>query len=193
MTIPIVRALVESHGNNFLDKDVLPKTIGGREYLEINLCLDTGANIVCAQSMFLKSSNFPRLPDKTLTVVTVFGKERQTFARSKLKIRKTNNKNENLCALNIPEIGTEKQLDSEFIAHILEHFPFQFNPQVIDKLDTTSFGKINVLIGSNLSQYFKYPISSEALGLPTSTSTSSRLHLPQRFRCLVILTSILIW
>ena len=113
----------------------------------------------------LKSSNFPRLPDKTLTVVTVFGKERQTFARNKLKVRKTNNKFQNLCTLYIPEIGQEKLMDSDFIGHILHHFPFKFNPQVINKIDTTSSGKIHVLIGSNLSSSSKHPISNEQLSL----------------------------
>ena len=160
----IVKAKIKVKNLNFIDKDIKLLEDEEQGYMEGNLCIDTGADLVCGQHDFLESNDFERISDQDLTIVTVFGPQKQSFRRKKLKILRNDGKLENICALDIPEIGHERRMSKEFISSILKHYGTRFDPNILNKIDTETHGKIHLLIGANLTHGEK--LNSEQVGLP---------------------------
>ena len=160
----IVKAKIKIKNLHFIDKDIKLLDNQDQEFMEGNLCIDTGADLVCGQHEFLASNDFEEISDQNLTIVTVFGPQKQSFKRKKLKLLRNDGKFENICALDIPEIGNERRMNKDFISSVLKHFGSKFDPKILNKIDTETHGKIHLLIGANLTHGHK--ISSEQVGLP---------------------------
>ena len=67
--------------------------------------------------------------------MTVFRSQKQSFKRKRLKLLRNDGKFENICALDIPEIGNERRMNKEFIFSVLKHFGSKFDPKILNKID----------------------------------------------------------
>ena len=54
----VVKAKIKVENINFVDKDVNHTSVGGQEFMVTNLCIDTGADLICGQHEFLESNEF---------------------------------------------------------------------------------------------------------------------------------------
>ena len=158
----VIRAKIKVATAHKLDKDVtfIRKTTEDTE-IEVNICLDTGADLGCAQVDFLHSCNFVQLKDQKLSVVTVHGAVKQTYKRFKVQLCRADIGCENIAALAVADIGRENKVRVDFLESIQQHF--HFRQEIMDLLGRAS-GKIHVLIGSDMARLFTNHLACEQIG-----------------------------
>ena len=72
-----MKAKIKIKNLHFIDKDIKLLDNQDQEFMEGNLCIDTGADLVCGQHEFLASNDFEESSDQNLTIVQVFGPQKQ--------------------------------------------------------------------------------------------------------------------